>query len=207
MVNVLSSFGYGWENVSIRQSLFPASDFPGQGCISSNSQGRVLSPSPFMFPEAWHGGPPIKPPYLYPYCTSLPPTPSAPARPLAPSVPPRTSPTMSSSLRGTTPSCTTLSCPLGGALFSYKLEPITPSLKLPRTGLQPLTDTMTSSSLAQVRVPPQRPPGSHPGPVGCWWKLSLFSPISTSFPRLCLHLLEAAQPTLFQSTLFTTQIC
>lgn len=63
----------------------------------------------------------------------IPQPPSARARPLAPSVPPRIFLMMSSSLPGTTPSCTIQSCLWGGALSSYKWVLGTPSPRLLQT--------------------------------------------------------------------------
>lgn len=59
---------------------------------------------------------------------------------------------MSSSLPGTTPSCTIRSCPSAGALSSNKWVPGTPSPRSLQTVSQLLMDTTTSSSSAQVRV-------------------------------------------------------
>lgn len=146
------------------------------GKISSSSdrvpQGKVMIPPqipraglcPIPAPSHTHsefwevscGGLPTRPSYPHPCHASSPP-PSAPARLLAPSVPPRTFLMMSSSLPGTTPSCTIPSCPSVGALSSNKWEPGTPSPRSLRTVSQLLMDTTMSSSSAQVGVLP-RPP-------------------------------------------------
>ena len=136
------------------------------GKTSSSSdrlpQGKVMIPPqipraglcPMPAPSYTHskfwevscGGLPTRPSYPHPCHAS---SPSAPARLLAPSVPPRTFLMMSSSLPGTTPSCTIPS--------SNTWEPGTPSPRSLRTVSQLLMDTTMSSSSAQVGVLTQAP--------------------------------------------------
>lgn len=85
----------------------------------------------------------------------------------------------SSSLRGTTPSCTIPSCPWGGALSSYKWGPSTPSPRLLQTAWQLLMDTTTSSSSAQVRDL-QTARGA---PGQALWPASRSSPCRAPSPR------------------------
>lgn len=95
--------------------------------LSLRFSGKGSCPfSPFLFLEALNEGADHKILSVY-LCLTCLAFPSAPARPLAPSVPPRTSQMMLSSLLGTTLSCTTQSCPWGGALSSSKWELGTPS--------------------------------------------------------------------------------
>ena len=143
------------------------------GKTSSSSdrvpQGKVIIPPqiaraglyPIPTPSYTHskfwvvscGGLPTRPSYPLPCHASSPP-PSAPARLLAPSVPPRTFLMMSSSLPGTTPSCTIRSCPSVGALSSNKWALGTRSPRSLQIVSQLLMDTTMSSSSAQVRVLP-----------------------------------------------------
>lgn len=110
------------------KAMFPSQTPKGKaGAPLSDSQGRALSNTRPLcvrahththtcsrFREVSCGGLPTRPSYPRPCHASFPP-PSAPARPLAPSVPPRTFLMMSSSLPGTTPSCIQFGPAHGGA--------------------------------------------------------------------------------------------